>query len=79
MTDRFHHEDDIRAAYEAAEQELITAFMQYEITLSDNPFKEQRLIRELARRVADAVIRSDVSNGDITDIPGVDALPMTSG
>lgn len=73
MTNRFHHEDDISAAYEAAEFVIRRLIDQERILVPDErPVATRNTIRQVAREVAEAVIRSDAYvSGDISDIPGV--------
>lgn len=67
----FHHEDDVEAAYEAAEMVLRSEL--FPIWDNFGPIFTEAKIRSIARAVADAVIRSDsyAICGDITDIAGV--------
>lgn len=75
MSNRFQHEDDISAAYEAAEF-VIRRLIQQEVILvpDERPVASRNTVRKVAREVADAVIRSDSNadiSGDISDVPGV--------
>jgi hypothetical protein len=73
MTDRFHHENDISAAYESAEI-IVAGLVQRNVVLVPDEREPARThtIRRLARDVTDAVIRSGYENlGDISEIPGV--------
>lgn len=73
MTGRFHHEDDVTAAYDAAEFVVHNLVSRRLILVVDErePAKSNT-IRRLAREVADAVIRSGgIDSTDIADFPGV--------
>jgi hypothetical protein len=70
--DRFHHEDDITVAYDAAEL-VLESYINRDILLLMDERARRQTIGTVARAIADAVIRSDPStvNGDITELAGV--------
>lgn len=72
MSNRFHHEDDIQAAYEAAEFVIMGMVQRNTILVPDErqPAKRET-IRKVARAVADAVIRTNSVDEDITTVLGV--------
>lgn len=69
-SNRFHHEDDVTAAYEAAEFVVRRLVANETILLPDyRPGANKATVKRVAREIADAVIRSDVmADGDITDL-----------
>lgn len=77
MTVPFLHEDEVQAAYDAAEmviQRLVKEEVILLFELNSNSTDYSKTIRSVARAVADAVMRTQTfESGDITDLPGVTA------
>jgi hypothetical protein len=65
----FLHEDQILAAYDAAERVLWHAIDSKEIMLLLGRERHRETVRTLAIRISEAVIHSSAT--DIADIPGV--------
>jgi predicted PilT family ATPase len=67
----FIHEDDVKAAYEAAEFSLKRSFRGSKTFEDWKKADFDNMVRRVARDVADAVIRSQLVEGDIADVPGI--------
>lgn len=83
QSERFHHEDDIAAAYEEAEAAVWRGLVKLagEMTIRrQNGEPCSAAVRRFARSIADAVIRSDPSDfADITDYISRDLVEQGSG
>jgi hypothetical protein len=76
MTERFFHEDDIKAAYDSAEIVIRQLVADGRIIVMNNGIAPtirdyHKMVRGVASDIADAVIRSRPEYGDISEVPGV--------
>jgi hypothetical protein len=79
----FYYPEEVEAAYEAAEYKIHHLILHGKLILPNTAFngslgtfcQKDRYIKQLAREIADAVIRTvpdwTVPQGDITDLPEV--------
>lgn len=67
----FIHEEDVQVAYEAAEHVLTGIVESETLVLVIDERKRGRIIQTVSRAIADAVIRSQLVEGDIADVPGI--------
>jgi hypothetical protein len=78
--ERFHHEDEVLAAYEEAEAAVWRATIQIagSLELKRHPGENYAdTVRRVARAIADAVIRSTPEMDDIASVPGVKVETIT--
>lgn len=67
---RFHNEDEIEAAYDAAEM-VLEGFIDRDVLLLMDERSKRQTIGMVSRAIADAVIRSEPDLADITTLPEV--------